>query len=96
MDPPDEGQFWRNQAEKTRNERKRLAADASGLSELQRLRTHARSGDRIALAAYLGEDDLFDRAIASFAADYADTNEQDYSLLRDAVDSGRLPGARGR
>ena len=59
-------------------------------------RGHARSGDRIALAAYLGEDDRFDQAIASFAADYADTNEQDYCLLRDAVDNGRLPGARRR
>ena len=41
-------------------------------------RAHARSGDRIALAAYLGGSDVFDRAIAQFAAAYADQNERDH------------------
>jgi uncharacterized protein (DUF2252 family) len=41
-------------------------------------RAHARSGDRIAIAAYLGKADIFDRAIAEFARDYADQNERDY------------------
>ncbi|HEX3562568.1 MAG TPA: DUF2252 domain-containing protein [Solirubrobacterales bacterium] len=54
-------------------------------------RAHARSGDRIAIAAYLGTSDVFDRAIADFCIAYADQNERDYHALRDAVGSGRLP-----
>ena len=54
-------------------------------------RAHARSGDRIAIAAYLGTSDVFDRAIADFCIAYADQNERDYQALRDAVGSGRLP-----
>jgi uncharacterized protein (DUF2252 family) len=53
-------------------------------------RAHARSGDRIALAAYLGKADSFDRAIADFSAAYADQNEQDYMALKAAADSGRI------
>ena len=45
-------------------------------------RAHARSGDRIAIAAYLGSGDAFDRAMASFAEAYADQNERDYRALR--------------
>ena len=45
-------------------------------------RAHARSGDRIAIAAYLGRGDAFDRAMASFAEAYADQNERDYQALR--------------
>ena len=56
-------------------------------------RGHARSGDRVAIAAYLGTNDRFDRAIAQFAAAYADQNDRDYSAFADAVASGRLPGA---
>ena len=47
-------------------------------------RAHARSGDRIAIAAYLGKSDSFDRAIADFSAAYADQNERDYQALVDA------------
>ncbi|MFJ2208483.1 DUF2252 domain-containing protein [Streptomyces microflavus] len=54
-------------------------------------RAHARSGDRIAIAAYLGRKDTFDRAIAAFAEAYADRNELDHRALVDAVRSGRLP-----
>ncbi|NEE22260.1 DUF2252 domain-containing protein, partial [Streptomyces sp. SID7499] len=54
-------------------------------------RAHARSGDRIAIAAYLGRGDVFDRAIATFAESYADRNELDHRALVDAVASGRLP-----
>lgn len=54
-------------------------------------RAHARSGDRIAIAAYLGSKDTFDRAIAAFAEAYADRNEFDHRALVDAVRSGRLP-----
>ncbi len=53
-------------------------------------RAHARSGDRIAIAAYLGGADVFDRAIAQFAATYADQNERDHSALVAAVKSGRI------
>jgi uncharacterized protein (DUF2252 family) len=53
-------------------------------------RAHARSGDPIAIATYLGEDDEFDRSIAGFAKRYADQNERDYQAFADAVGSGRL------
>jgi uncharacterized protein (DUF2252 family) len=53
-------------------------------------KAHARSGDRIAIAAYLGNSDTFDRAIASFAEAYADQNERDYQRLRDAAAIGRI------
>ncbi|MDX3571770.1 DUF2252 domain-containing protein [Streptomyces sp. ID05-47C] len=54
-------------------------------------RAHARSGDRIAIAAYLGGGDSFDRALATFAESYADQNERDHQALVDAVRAGRLP-----
>ena len=52
-------------------------------------RAHARSGDRVALAAYLGSSAKFDQAIADFAETYADQNERDYTALQDAVKDGR-------
>ena len=52
-------------------------------------RAHARSGDRIALAAYLGGSGTFDQAIADFAETYADQNERDYAALQAAVKDGR-------
>jgi len=51
---------------------------------------HARSGDPIALAAYLGDSKTFDHALATFAEAYADQNERDYAALRSAADSGRV------
>jgi uncharacterized protein (DUF2252 family) len=53
-------------------------------------RAHARSGDRIAIASYLGGSDVFDQAIAQFAIAYADQNERDYSKLSEAVKEGRI------
>jgi uncharacterized protein (DUF2252 family) len=53
-------------------------------------RAHARSGDRVAIAAYLGKSDTFDRAIGKFSVAYADQNERDYHALKEAVASGRL------
>jgi uncharacterized protein (DUF2252 family) len=53
-------------------------------------RAHARSGDRIAIAAYLGQSAVFDQAIAEFAAAYADQNERDHQALTAAVASGRV------
>jgi uncharacterized protein (DUF2252 family) len=53
-------------------------------------RAHARSGDAIAIAGYLGSSQAFDRAIASFAEAYADQNEHDHAALLDAIRSGRV------
>ncbi len=53
-------------------------------------RAHARSGDRIAIAAYLGGGDRFDRALGEFAERYADQTEQDHARLMEAVRSGRV------
>jgi uncharacterized protein (DUF2252 family) len=53
-------------------------------------RAHARWGDRIAIASYLGKSRAFDRAITSFATAYADQNERDYAAFARAVESGRL------
>jgi uncharacterized protein (DUF2252 family) len=58
-------------------------------------RAHARSGDRIAIAAYLGKTDTFDEAIAAFAAAYADQTERDHQALADAVKSGRVQAETG-
>jgi hypothetical protein len=51
---------------------------------------HARSGDRIAIASYLGKSDTFDQAIAAFAETYADQNERDYGELQAAAADGRI------
>jgi uncharacterized protein (DUF2252 family) len=53
-------------------------------------RAHARSGDRIAIGAYLGKGETFDRAIAEFSDRYVDQNELDYAALADAARSGRI------
>ena len=58
-------------------------------------RAHARSGDRIAIAAYLGASDVFDRAVAQFASLYADQNERDYQALAEAAASGRITAEHG-
>ena len=58
-------------------------------------RAHARWGDRIAIASYLGQGDMFDRAIAEFSAAYADQNERDYQAFTEAVNSGRLIAQTG-
>ena len=57
-------------------------------------RAHARSGDRIAIAAYLGSSDIFDQAITRFAAAYADQNERDHQAHVDAAASGRVTAER--
>jgi uncharacterized protein (DUF2252 family) len=58
-------------------------------------RAHARSGDRIAIAAYLGGSDVFDQAITEFADAYADQNERDHDAVVDAVKSGRIVAEQG-
>ena len=58
-------------------------------------RAHARSGDRIAIASYLGNGDSFDRAILEFSKAYAEQNDRDYQALSDAVSSGRITAETG-
>lgn len=58
-------------------------------------RAHARSGDQIAISAYLGSADVFDQAVAEFAATYADQTERDHQSLVDAVAAGRITAERG-
>jgi uncharacterized protein (DUF2252 family) len=62
----------------------------AGLCGWSLARAHARTGDRHAIAAYLGKGDSFDLAIAAFAEAYADQNEADYEQLLEAESSGRL------
>jgi uncharacterized protein (DUF2252 family) len=58
-------------------------------------RAHARSGDRVAIAAYLGKSDKFDRAVLGFSEAYAEQNELDYAALSAAVASGRVEAQTG-
>lgn len=53
-------------------------------------KAHARSGDAMAIASYLGSSDTFDRALATFAEAYADQNERDYEALKEAAETGRV------
>ena len=67
----------------------------AGLCGWTLARAHARSGDAVAIAAYLGETDAFDRSITEFAQLYADRNEQDHEQFVTAVRSGRLQALEG-
>jgi uncharacterized protein (DUF2252 family) len=58
-------------------------------------RAHARSGDRIAIASYLGKADVFDRAVADFADGYADLNDRDYRTVADAARAGKIVAKEG-
>ena len=70
--------------------------NAKALAEYARVcgqtlaRAHARSGDAVPIASYLGRGERFDRAIAEFAEAYADQNERDYATMREAVDAGTI------
>ena len=67
----------------------------AGLCGWTLARAHARSGDPIAIAAYLGKSDAFDRALTDFSERYADQNEQDFEAFVGAVRSGRLEAIEG-
>ncbi len=73
----------------------------AGMTEYAKLcawtlaRAHARAGDRVAMAAYLGKKDHFEEAIADFSVAYADRNEADHALLAAAIASGRLEAVTG-
>jgi uncharacterized protein (DUF2252 family) len=58
-------------------------------------RAHARSGDPVAVAEYLGDDDQFDRSISDFSQRYAEQNELDYQAFAKAIRSGRLEAVEG-
>ena len=58
-------------------------------------RAHARSGDRIAIAAYLGKSDRFDTAVTDFAESYANQNERDHAAFAAAVAAGRVEAQSG-
>ena len=62
----------------------------AGLCGWTLARAHARSGDRMAIAAYLGASDRFDRAVADFAQAYADQAERDFALLSKAIKQGKV------
>ena len=65
------------------------------LCALTLARAHARSGDRFAMAAYLGNSTTFEKALAKFAESYADQNERDYEAFAAACKSGRLHAEEG-
>jgi uncharacterized protein (DUF2252 family) len=67
----------------------------SGICAQALARAHARSGDRVAIASYLGNGPTFDRALAAFADAYADQNERDYQALRHAASTGRIVAESG-
>jgi hypothetical protein len=58
-------------------------------------RAHARSGDRVAIAAYLGNGDSLDRALVAFSKAYADQNDRDYQALKADVDAGKIQAQTG-
>jgi hypothetical protein len=67
----------------------------AGLCGWTLARGHARSGDPVAIAEYLGTDDTFDLSIADFSVRYADQNEKDYQAFADAVRAGRITATEG-
>ncbi len=73
----------------------RFLAPYAGICAWTLARAHARSGDRVAIAAYLGPGDQFDRAIAKFAEAYADQSERDHEALVAAVKRGRITADAG-
>ena len=70
-------------------------ANYAGLCAWTLARAHARSGDRVAIAAYLGDSTKFDEAMADFAEAYADQNERDHAAFAQAVASGRAEATAG-
>ncbi len=85
---------WKGSAEIERMVPKGLAAYGK-LCGWTLARAHARSGDRIAIAAYLGKSSRFDRALVEFSRAYAEQNERDYNALADAVKAGRITAETG-
>ena len=72
-----------------------LLGSYAGVCGLTLARAHARTGDPIAISAYLGDSDVFDNAILAFSKDYADQTERDHAELRAAIDSGKVEALEG-
>jgi uncharacterized protein (DUF2252 family) len=85
---------WKGSAEIEQMDRKAMARYGT-LCGWTLARAHARSGDRIAIAAYLGNGDSFDRAMVEFSKAYAEQNERDYQALNAAVNSGKIDAQTG-
>jgi uncharacterized protein (DUF2252 family) len=85
---------WKGSAETGRMRPKALATYGR-MCGWTLARAHARAGDRIAIASYLGKSDSFDRAIVEFSKKYADQNDRDYNALADAVKAGRITAETG-
>ena len=85
---------WKGSAEIEQMNPKGLAAYGR-LCGWTLARAHARSGDRIAIAAYLGAGPVFDRAIVEFSRAYAEQNKRDYKALAKAVKAGRIAARTG-
>ena len=85
---------WKGSAEIEQMDRKAMATYGT-LCGWTLARAHARSGDRIAIAAYLGNGDSFDRALVEFSKAYAEQNERDYQALSAAVSSGKIEAQTG-
>ena len=85
---------WKGSAEIDRMDPERMAAYGK-LCGWTLARAHARTGDRIAIASYLGNGPKFDRAILEFAGAYAEQNERDYQQLVQAVNAGRIVAQTG-
>ena len=97
---PDRHYYWR-QLRDMKGSLDTETTSPSGLKIYARLcgwtlaRAHARSGDPVAIAAYLGDSDRFDTSIAHFAERYADQNDHDYRAFTEAVRSGRIEAVEG-
>jgi uncharacterized protein (DUF2252 family) len=85
---------WKGSVDVTRMRPADMAAYAR-LCAWTLARAHARSGDAPTIAGYMGSGDVIDRAIATFAEDYADQNERDHAALVEAIDSGRVEATAG-
>jgi uncharacterized protein (DUF2252 family) len=85
---------WKGSAEIEQMDAKAMATYGT-LCGWTLARAHARSGDRIAIAAYLGNGDSFDRALVEFSKAYADQNDRDYQALNAAVKSGKIDAQTG-
>jgi uncharacterized protein (DUF2252 family) len=85
---------WKGSAEVEQMSPRRMAAYGR-LCGWTLARAHARTGDRIAIASYLGRGSSFDRAIVEFSHAYAEQNQRDYQALESAVKSGRISAQTG-
>lgn len=101
MTGPEQRHFYWRRLRDTKNPVDVEALSPSRLRAYARLcghalaRAHARSGDRIAIAGYLGSSDVFDRAVAEFAIRYAGQNADDHAELSAAIAAGVIVAAPG-